>query len=93
MRKLWFKAKTYGWGWVPCSWEGWLVIASYVVCIVVYVRVTVDKALDGGGSGVPLYYHLLPIVATVALIGISYTNGEKPGWRWGRGTKGDEDVN
>ena len=22
-QKLWFKAKLYGWGWYPCSWEGW----------------------------------------------------------------------
>lgn len=23
--KLWFKAKNYGWGWYPVTWEGWTV--------------------------------------------------------------------
>ena len=23
----WFKAKLYGWGWVPVKWQGWLVVA------------------------------------------------------------------
>ncbi|MCX6717702.1 MAG: hypothetical protein NTU76_03445 [Candidatus Taylorbacteria bacterium] len=28
MSKLWFKRKTYGWGWVPSSWEGWFVVIT-----------------------------------------------------------------
>ncbi len=27
--KLWFKAKKFGWGWTPCSWEGWTVTGLY----------------------------------------------------------------
>ena len=23
-RGYWFKAKLYGWGWVPVKWQGWL---------------------------------------------------------------------
>jgi uncharacterized membrane protein len=30
-RKLWFKAKRYGFGWIPCSWEGWLVLIAFVL--------------------------------------------------------------
>lgn len=82
-KKLWFKAKTYGWGWTPCSWEGWLIIALYIFAVFVYARSTVDKALDGAGSGVPFYYHLLFVLTTIALIVVSYKKGEKPGWRWG----------
>ncbi len=83
-KKLWFRAKTYGWGWTPSSWEGWLVIALYLFSVFIYARSTVDKALDGGGSGVPIYYHLLMAGATVLLIIVSYKKGEKPGWRWGK---------
>lgn len=82
--KLWFKAKTYGWGWTPSSWEGWLVVVLYLFSVFIYARSTVDKALDGGGSGVPLYYHLLMAGVTILLVVISYKKGEKPGWRWPR---------
>ena len=30
-KKLWFRAKCYGWGWYPCSWEGWLVILIWAI--------------------------------------------------------------
>ena len=83
-KKFWFRAKTYGWGWVPVSWEGWLVVALYALCVFVYIRSTVDRALDGSGSGVPLYYHVLFVLATCILIGVSYRKGEKPCWRWGK---------
>ena len=32
--RYWFPAKRYGWGWgFPTTWQGWLVIALYVVLI------------------------------------------------------------
>jgi hypothetical protein len=27
--KLWFKAKNYGWGWYPITWQGWLITGLY----------------------------------------------------------------
>lgn len=33
MSKLWFKAKTYGYGATPASWEGWA--ATVVYCALV----------------------------------------------------------
>ena len=32
-KKLWFRAKRYGWGWYPCSWQGWAVLAMYVFAL------------------------------------------------------------
>ncbi len=37
--KLWFKRKSYGWGWIPSSIEGWLVLLIYVVANVCIFRV------------------------------------------------------
>jgi len=32
--RYWFPAKRYGWGWgLPARWQGWLVIALYVVLV------------------------------------------------------------
>lgn len=81
--KLWFRAKTYGWGWVPCSWEGWLVILAYVLAVLFYMIRTLDAQLNGD-YGAPLYHHLLIALTTALLIWICYKKGEKPGWRWGK---------
>ena len=33
--KYWFPAKRYGWGWgLPCSWQGWIVMAAYLILLV-----------------------------------------------------------
>lgn len=31
--KPWFGSKKFGWGWGPASWQGWLVLAGYMVAI------------------------------------------------------------
>jgi hypothetical protein len=34
--KLWFAPRRYGgWGWSPVSWEGWILVAAFVVAILV----------------------------------------------------------
>jgi len=79
--KLWFKGKEYGYGWYPCSKEGWLVLLAYVVAL-------------GGLSFVAIpemeiypeftfVYVLAVVVATISLIIVCITKGEKAMWRWG----------
>lgn len=31
--RLWFKAKRFGWGWVPVTWEGWALTGGYGVVV------------------------------------------------------------
>ena len=33
-KKLWFKRRKFGWGWTPCSWEGWTFIGAYLVAVI-----------------------------------------------------------
>lgn len=65
---LWFKRKLYGWGWTPAKWQGWLIIALYILIIIFSVYredfITI-------------------IIATILLIYICYKKGEKPRWQWG----------
>jgi hypothetical protein len=45
--KYWFPAKRYGYGWsVPTTWQGWLVLAVYVV-------LTVAATLHGAMTNAP----------------------------------------
>lgn len=32
-KKLWFCTKRYGWGWRPCSMEGWLVTLGFIALV------------------------------------------------------------
>lgn len=81
-KRLWFKAKTYGWGWTPATWEGWLVVGVYVG-----VLAGILGRMEGGvhSGRETLTEVTLPIlVITVILIAISYWKGERPRWRWGK---------
>lgn len=89
----WFKRKSYGWGWTPVTWQGWLVVGLYLVVVIV-------GALSlRGASGETLnrefgFYILLLLLATISLIRISHLKGPKPEWRWGSkdDDKSDEDM-
>ena len=73
-KKLWFRRKCYGWGWCPCSWEGWLAILIWAVLFVFGV-VKMDHEW--------LKNLVFIIIFTAILIWICYKKGEKPKWQWG----------
>jgi hypothetical protein len=76
-QKYWFPAKRYGYGWgVPVTWQGWLVLVTYVVLATV------------GTLVLPPQNGLLPYIAcitilTAAFIAVCWLKGETPRWRWG----------
>ena len=73
----WFRAKRYGWGWgLPLTWEGWLVLAGFVVLFVFSV-VAFSPATR------PMAYAASVVVLSGALVGVCYFKGEPPRWRWG----------
>ncbi len=80
MEKLWFKAKEYGWGWVPVTWQGWAVTVGYVVLAVLF-GFTID---ENSPPQEIVFTFIFPVaMLTALLIRIAYVKGEKPGWRWG----------
>ena len=80
MKKLWFKNKTYGWGWTPASWEGWAVLGAYLVAVVWVFR-DIDTQSHSGSD--TLIGFFVPLIAmTTALIAIAWKTGAKPEWRW-----------
>lgn len=74
----WFKAKQYGWGWYPASWEGWVVTLVFVVII---VGITQTYSLSKPGNMIPFTIGIL--LAIGLLMFIASTKGEKPSWKWG----------
>jgi hypothetical protein len=81
-KKLWFKAKRYGWGWYPSSWEGWLVL--FVYCVFLFLNFRRIDAFSHSASDTLRPYFIQLLFATAVLVAIAYVKGEPPRWRWGK---------
>ncbi len=79
-KPIWFRAKTYGWGWTPATWQGWLVVLGYVVAI---EGSTLGLLLPHATKGRVIAAAAAGVVETAVLAIICYRRGEKPRWRWG----------
>lgn len=76
-KDIWFPAKTYGWGWgLPCRWQGWVVMAAYLVLVVGGVFF-----LRGVRNGSVFIAYMT--VLTAVLVVICWRKGETLRWRWG----------
>ena len=82
MKQYWFKRRRYGWGWIPVRWQGWTVLASYLL-VVVAAAITLEDAPQDQFSKELSIYILIVILATAGLFSISLKKGPKPKWRWG----------
>jgi hypothetical protein len=76
-KKLWFRAKWYGWGWYPSTWQGFIIILLSIL-ILVFFWLNLMK-----GENI-LINSLAIIVDFIILLRICYLKGEKPRWRWGK---------
>lgn len=80
MKRMWFKAKDYGWGWYPASWQGWLILIIFLTLIVVnMIRLSIGVSV----ADLWIWYISETILLVAILIFICYLTGEKPEWRWG----------
>jgi hypothetical protein len=73
-KKLWFRRKTYGWGWTPITWQGWLLLLVYLT-LFTFTLITFDHEW--------LKNLIVILLLTITLIGICYKTGESPKWQWG----------
>jgi hypothetical protein len=80
-KKLWFRRKTYGWGWTPCTWQGWLATAIYVFFLILFVGWLEPTATY---KDVILQFGVPFTLVTLIFTEIAYKKGEKPRWQWGR---------
>ena len=60
-KKLWFRAIYYGWGWYPCSWEGWLVLLVWVL-LFVFIITKIDYGVLKNFIFILVYFIHLPKV-------------------------------
>lgn len=91
-RKLWFRAKEFGWGWYPITWKGWLVTVIYAILFTFVSFIFVGWAGTASEAGVDtrdIVFGVLEFLAVIALLSYSLYRicmryGEAPRWRWGK---------
>lgn len=81
MKRLWFKAKRYGYGWTPCTWEGWLVLAAYLA-ILAGAFFWFDHDSHSASDTVRPFV-IFVFLLTALLLWIAHATGEPARWRWG----------
>jgi hypothetical protein len=80
----WFKRKTYGWGWTPARWQGWVSVLIYIILVLI-LSSTLDESISNREM---TFTFFLPLAfLTTSLIAVSYFKGEPPAWMWGRDKK------
>ena len=82
-KKLWFKAKHYGWGWYPVTWEGWAATAIFVILLIIGELIYINRLKQSPSMFATALFIIFALSITSLLLWISYKKGEKPGWHWG----------
>ncbi|MEO6470415.1 MAG: hypothetical protein ABIR57_01200, partial [Aeromicrobium sp.] len=83
MARYWFKRRRFGYGWIPVTVEGWLVLTTYIV-LMIGGGITLSAVRpDAGGLQTALYL-VAALILTAALFAILIEKGPAPKWRWGR---------
>lgn len=83
-KDIWFKAKLYGWGWIPVKWQGWFVMLLYIVLILALVLIREEDIPGNSDSGSNFLTFALPIIVlTSLLLVVVHKRGERLHWRWG----------
>ena len=83
MKKIWFKRKTYGWGWQPATWQGWIVTMSFLAFVIVH-GFMIEQYIERLASLGIFLWSLGLLCLVIALIIVCYMYGESPRWQWGK---------
>ena len=75
----WFKRRIYGWGWIPVKWQGWIVIAIFLL-LIIWACLGVN---DNSTNGEVTWFFVKIFLIVAGLIFVCFKTGEKPGWQWG----------
>lgn len=78
--RYWFKEKRYGWGWTPCTAEGWGVVLAGVAAFTLFLVLAISFA---DSAALAVLFGALAVASIGVMILVSAKTGEKPHWRWG----------
>ena len=101
-RPLWFRARRYGWGWTPCSIEGWIVTIIVIVTLAAgdYALIVLGqppaeiRSVDDAMPRLSTPAFVIAAIGWNALVlipamWICWKTGEPLRWRWGNRSQRD----
>jgi hypothetical protein len=83
MNAYWFKPKTYGYGAVPVTWQGWAVIGVAVIAIAAAALLTLGHDAKEPRAWITFFTIEALILAGLFVVTRRKTDGEWR-WRWGQ---------
>ncbi|MEI6728360.1 MAG: hypothetical protein WCK98_01835 [bacterium] len=81
-KQIWFKAKEYGYGWYPATWQGWATIAAYLIFN--FSNYFLIKSQTNSESDLLVNFVFDMLLSTFLLVLVAMSKGEKASWRWGK---------
>jgi hypothetical protein len=84
MPEIWFRAKRYGWGWTPVTWQGWVVLAAWVAAFAGWLLYRITSGIEAARWFLDPLTMLGVLVLITALMAVCWKKGERPRWRWGK---------
>ena len=82
MAKHWFKAKMYGYGATPCSWQGWAVTGGFVLLLAGGAVAVHRISADPHRARLMIVGAAVPLIAGFLWICKAKGDGVWR-WRWG----------
>ena len=91
--QYWFKRKRFGWGWVPVTWQGWVVTLAFVVALIVAAAQLPTQPQKPTWEQI-FRFVIIAVPSVTGFFAIAYAKAPHPRWRWGRraGDDPDEDF-
>jgi hypothetical protein len=83
--RYWFRARDYGWGWTPATWQGWTVMLAYMFGIAGWLAYHYAHQEMSFGIHTDFVPAIPILMLTTILVAICWWKGEKPRWKWGKG--------
>ena len=75
----WFKARRYGWGWTPVTWQAWSLLAAYLIVVGGSTLVLLPATKSESTNFVDIVALILIFFsATSFLIGLAILKGQRP---------------
>ena len=80
---LWFKARSFGWGWTPVAIEGWVVLFVFLTLVLISIGVFVYEIRAGANVRAAnlLFMGWLGLLVGLLIL-VCWLTGERPRWRW-----------
>ena len=79
-KQIWFKAKEYGYGWYPVTWQGWATIAAYIIFN--FSNYFLIKSQTNSESDILVNFIFDILLSTLLLVLVAMSKGEKSSWQW-----------